>query len=486
MSRVPPKTKVSSLYASRYSKSHAILVLAWIVPLCLLTLSFGPNWALALYSSFILALGTLLLWREAEPPILFVVFLFQWIQASAGVFYANILALPVGDIAKYGGQQDMAIFLLLSGVLILAITIRLTIGPPIPSLYPRVQAFVSSWPYSSWVSIFAIAWLFSATCAAAAPIIGGLELPLFTMSQIHWAAFVLLTLATFSVPGRPKGVWLAIFAFEFVLSVGGYFSTFKDVFIYALIGLSASRVRLNVRVVLPAVFLAGILLCLSLVWTAIKGDYRAFVNAGTGQQVVTVDYISSVSELVRLASDLNLNDISDAADLMVRRFMYFEYFGVVLDQVPYNVPHANGEIWTEAVIRVFTPRLLFPNKRAINDSDLTNYYTNLELSTDREGASISIGYIAEAYIDFGYAFMMIPIAALGALLGLLYRWLLTRSGNEAVLGMSLAPFALMPALFLETSVLKLVPALGLSGLACLVVLKVLGSRVFGLNMGREG
>jgi hypothetical protein len=136
-------------------------------------------------------------------------------------------------------------------------------------------------------------------------------------------------------------------------------------------------------------------------------------------------------------------------------------------------------IWGEAVTRAFTPRILFPDKRAINDSDLTRQYTGLDVGGTDQGTSISLGYMAESYIDFGPVLMFAPIAALGLGLGRFYRWLLHRPGPMAVLGAALAPFALLPALLAETSILKMVPSLILTLLTCLVVLKVLAPMVFG-------
>ena len=131
------------------------------------------------------------------------------------------------------------------------------------------------------------------------------------------------------------------------------------------------------------------------------------------------------------------------------------------------------------------PRILFPNKSAVNDSTLTNHYTGLEMAGYQQGTSISMGYMADAYIDFGPFLMFVLIAALGLFLGYFYRWLLVRPGAEAVLGSVLAPFALMQANDLGTSVLKLIPALILSIIPCWAVLKVLGKRLSGLRrMGR--
>ncbi len=463
------------------ARPRASLGLAWLAPIFLLPIAIiGPNTGLALYACFVLGLATSLLWRPGEPPILMLIFLYQWIQVTVGLFYGNLLGTPINVLTDREGQHEKAVFLLLTGLLVLTLTIRLAAGSSIRGLFPRVQVFVAARPLRFWLWLFIGTWTFSAVCASAAWASGGLRQVLLSLAEIKWAAFMLLTLATFAVPNRSKVPWILAFGFQFALSIGGFFSSFKDVFFYALIGLVASNVRFRFKTLFPIAALASVLVFLGLVWTAIKGEYRAFVNQGSGQQVVLVPYSDRVAEIARLVSKLNGEDLPGVADQMMQRLMYFKFFGVVLDRVPNVLPYANGQIWSDAVIRPFMPRLLFPNKSAVNDSDLTNRYTGLGFANASQGTSISMGYMTEAYIDFGPVFMFLPIAALGLFLGAFYRRLLSQPGLGAALGVALAPFALMPALLSESSSLKLVPALGLSIVSCWVVLNVLAPRFFGL------
>ena len=298
-------------------------------------------------------------------------------------------------------------------------------------------------------------------------------------TALIWAGFMLLTFATFAVPGRPKAPWLAAFGLELLLSFGGFFSSFKMVFFYALFGLVASINR-PMRLLGVGVIFSFLLAVSTLAWTAIKDDYRDFLNQGSGQQVVLVSYGDSIRELGRQVTSLNGNDLAAAAEAGVRRLMYFEFFGVAADRVPATIPHAGGEIWGESISSPFMPRMLFPDKREVHDSELTNRYTGLGLATHDQGTSISMGYMAEAFIDFGPIFMFVPLAALGLAVGLFYRWLLSQPGFVTVVGAAMAPAALMPAHLLETSVLKMVPSLVLSFLACFVILKVFVPLVLGV------
>lgn len=440
----------------------------------------GPNTGLALYACFVLGAGVALLWRPGEPPILLLIFFVQWLQAAIGLFYGNLRGQTIGLLADVEGNHQMAVFLLLTGLLVLALSIRLSVGPPIRGLLQHVQAFAAARPLNFWLRVFIGAWVFSVLCASASLTSGGLRQVFLSLANIKWVAFMLLTFATFAIPNRPKLPWLIVFGFQFALSIGGFFSNFKDVFFYALIGLIASNVRFRFRVVLPIALLASVLLFLGLVWSAIKGEYRNFVNRGSGQQVVLVSYFERISEIGSLVSNLRAQDLPIAADQMMKRLMYFQFFGVVLDRVPNALPYTEGQIWGDAVLRPFMPRLLFPKKSAVNDSDLTNQYTGLRLATASQGTSISMGYMTEAFIDFGPIFMFLPIAGFGLFLGIFYRWLLSRPGLGTALGAALAPFAFMPALFSEISSLKLIPAIALSAISCWLVLNFLAPRIFGL------
>ncbi len=463
------------------ARSRANLRLIWAAPLLLLPIAMvGPNTELALYACFVLGLGTFLLWRPGEPPILLLIFIYQWIQAGIGLFYGNLRGLSLNSLVDFRGRDDMAVFLMLTGLLVLSLTIHFMVGPVIRGLFPRVRAFVATRPLRFWLRLFVGAWVFSVICASIALRSGGLAQVFTNLANVQFPAFLLLTLATFAVPNRSKIPWLLVFGFLFAISIGGYFASFKAVFLYALIGLVASKVRINVRALVPVALLACVLIFLGLIWTAIKGEYRAFANQGSRQQIVLVSYPERVAEIARLVSNLKVQAIPAAADDMMQRLMYFKFFGVVLDRVPNVLPYADGAIWLDAVRRPFMPRLLFPNKSAVNDSDLTNRYTGLGVATASEGTSISMGYMAEAYIDFGPVLMFLPIAGLGLFLGAFYRRLLLQPGLGAALGAALAPFALMPALLTEKSSLKIVPALGLTAIACWLVLRFLAPRIFGL------
>ena len=449
--------------------------------ICLPVAFLGPNIMLGVYAALILAIGIALLWRPAEPPILMFIFLYQWTQAAAGPLYGNLLGIEVNELADNLGEHNLACWLELTGVLFLAIGMRLAIGQPNTDLNGSMRSFVDQRPLGFWFRIYLAASVFGALCATFAYSAGGLVQPLLSLAQIKWAAYVLLTFATFASPGKPKSIWAAVTLFEFLLSIGGFFSSFKDIFFYAILGLLGSGFKIRpISVALIGVF-GAILMSLGVIWTSVKIDYRDFVNGGSGEQVVSISYEERIEYLGKLLGDLDGPALSDGLDTFAHRVMYFEFFGAAIGNVPKNVPHTGGAIWGRAVLSAFMPRLIFSDKAAVHDSELTRQYTGIRVTSYEQGASISMGYMAEAYIDFGAILMFVPILLFGAGLGLIYRWLTTRPGRDAVIGAALSTFTLMQANAIETSILKAIPAVLLCVVACMIVFKFIAPLVWGVE-----
>jgi hypothetical protein len=145
--------------------------------------------------------------------------------------------------------------------------------------------------------------------------------------------------------------------------------------------------------------------------------------------------------------------LTGAVDQLLRRLTYVEFFSVVLIYVPASVPHALGAIFWDAVIRPFMPRLLFVDKDVIDDTVRTNLYTG-GLAGSSEGVSISLGYIAETYIDFGSYGMFAALFAIGLFYGAIYRVLSRWRRTQGLLGMAVVTTVLANVGALENSFTK--------------------------------
>jgi hypothetical protein len=277
---------------------------------------------------------------------------------------------------------------------------------------------------------------------------------------------------------RWSKVWLLAFATEFFLGIAGFFAGFRTVFIVTILALFASQ-RLAFRQYLYIFAMAILCIWVGIAWTAVKTDFRDYLNEGTGQQIVTKPYLERAATLGAMVVDIDKYSYAKAAQVMVGRIGYVEIFGYVLDNVPSFMPHADGELWSAALSHVLAPRLFFPEKPGlVSDSELTNQYTGMQFASDAEGTSVSMGYAVEAYIDFGWPYMYIPLVLIGLFWGALYRLLSLSSTRGGVLissAFSLPPF--LALLSFEASFVKLFGGILTVFLVCFATRLAIGSRL---------
>lgn len=429
---------------------------------CLIALSplvlWGPNRLLLLLAVVVLVGGLVATWRVAESQILTVLFLHQWLQAALLIFVANANEVSVRSYSVAGGDTRAGSLWALAAVFSLALGMRFGVGRKRPSdvawaaqlmAIPQRRIF---WLYIVGLCIQAL----SILIMRAIPGLTQLMLPL---AGLKWAAFFLLSCVTLVNPRANRTPWLIAFGFEFMSALGAYFSEFKIVFFYTLlavlsIGSALSQKQIK-RLCLLAVFMFGF----AIVWTSVKVDYRHYASQGELAQVVKVEYTDRIAKLAELVANVDGEAMLVAFERLLLRVAYVDYFSGVLARVPRTLPHTSGELLFDALRRPFMPRLFFPDKSAIDDSLQTNKYSGARVAGYAQGTSISIGYVSELYIDFGRLGMILLVFVLGSVIGRISRWLHYGRHSRGILGAAIATTTLMPALYFETSLAKVVGAL---------------------------
>jgi hypothetical protein len=318
--------------------------------------------------------------------------------------------------------------------------------------------------------LYAMAWLISFIALSCAWVVPGLSQPFMALAQLKWAFFFILSYVTFARPDAGKFYWMVAFFAEFAMALGGFFSDFKTVFFFSAFGMLAAGVRLSAGRIIGLALLASLALASMIMWTAIKGDYRAYVSSGEASQMVKVDYLDGMEKMGELISNLDSTKLTDAVNAFLSRTAYVEFFSLVLTYVPQVLPHEGGALWMDAISRPFMPRILFPSKTPINDSERTVKYTGQSLAGADEGTSISIGYVGESYIDFGRYLMMVVLFGYGVLVGKIYRWLHEHRNGRGLLGMGLASAVLYVAGTLEASITKVFGSIIVSLLVSVLIL----------------
>ncbi len=396
-----------------------------------------PNPLLTAASLAVLPFVIALPWRPGEPPILAFVVGFQWLQATAKVFHANVVGADVSDLILYVqyGQftnVEAASWLSLIGVLILAVGARLAIHtmdrPDRASLLRRAEAF--SLPRMFWAYIiitFGVTALYGTVGR-----MSGFRQILASVVHLKWAAYFLVG---YLVLVRREGYsyLAAAFGIEFISGIG-FFSGFKEVLFMTVVTFFAARSRVTVATAAGGAAVLVALVVVGSAWQVVKPDFRRIISGGDeSTQGAVIDQGAQVALLYDLVASLDREDIVAGFEPLAERLTYVDFFGYTLEYVPDVIPHEGGAQWGAAVRHILTPRIFFPDKPPIiSDSEVTRRYTGLYVAGEESGTSISLGYMGESYVDFGPYFMFVPVFLIGLWRGLMYRFFVRREDLRLV------------------------------------------------------
>jgi hypothetical protein len=267
--------------------------------------------------------------------------------------------------------------------------------------------------------------------------------------------------------GRRYGVLMLFLAGEVVLGFAGFFAAFKEPIIVAAIAALSSYpgnelgTGKNKRVIV-ACLLAGAVVWLSLVWITVRTDYRAWLSEGSGAQVV----LKTLSERLEWLSDnliadkvMNGNiDYGRASQLLLERIAYTYYYAVVLERLDAGSIPPDEARWLGTIKKIMMPRILFPDKPGVNDSETTTRLTGISIN---EGTSISVGYIAETHVDFGFPLMLLPLFAIGFAMGRVARAFANMNAPRIIRDAFVCG-AIVSAFAFESAIDKALPAFVLS------------------------
>ncbi|MCF8478537.1 MAG: hypothetical protein K9G60_16035 [Pseudolabrys sp.] len=233
---------------------------------------------------------------------------------------------------------------------------------------------------------------------------------------------IYLVAATVFTQGR--GYWwlVILLCVEVVNGLTSYFGTFKEAFFLVLIALVAVGRRPSLRMSAFGAVAMAVVVLLSLMWTALKPEYRRWVSGFTGEQRVVRSFDERLAWMADRLWTADI-DYEKALDDMVGRidstFVFSQYLAREDAGAEFHLPSR----YLGGLEHVLMPRLLFPDKPALDDSAITTAMTGRVINRN---TSISIGYLAEAYYDFGHWWMFLPIAIIGAALGAAGRYFMTR------------------------------------------------------------
>ncbi len=366
---------------------------------------------------FTLLAMLVLLWRYNRPGIVVFSFVFQWIQVVAFVIWMNIREKPIDFLSKSAPYAMVASCL---GLLLMAVTVSKGIQKlPIYSdeVFSEEAKKVSE---KKVLTLYLLSTVFLSSIGFIFGNTSGFAQVLVTVSSLKWIFFMWYGYISW-INKKNRIILLAIIAYEFTTGLYSYFSSFKEVIFFIIIVALTFIKKISFKQFLNFSLIAFVLLAFFITWTAIKGEYREFLNKGSRQQIVKVSQSEALSKIGEKVQHITWLDYQMSLNLALYRIQYIYHLSVTMDRIPSVMPHEDGKIWWENITFVFTPRLLFPEKSIYEATNKTNKYTGFRYAGIKKGASFSLGYFADSYVDFGYIGMYAPLIILALFVVWIYR-----------------------------------------------------------------
>lgn len=370
--------------------------------------------------------------QPIKPSIFTLIYIYQFIQVSASIWLSNYIGKDVNYRSNHGSEAIVFSYI---GLVVLFIPVCYY-QDKLPTIsLQQLKLHASRLSAKKCFQAYLIAFFIANALGGVAYAIAGLTQFIYTLMNVKWMLFCLFGMVSI-LNGKMKKFFYLVTAIEFGLGFFSYFSDFKTVLFYLAIIALIFIVRVQLKHVIIVVIGIILIAFLAIKWSEIKGEYRKFLNQGTGKQVIGVSRGDAFNKLIELStSDIELVD--DPAIGFLDRLQYTYHLAKTMDRVPSVIPHQNGANWGSTLEFVFTPRALNPDKPIFQATVKTIKYTGISYAGYNQGVSFSLGYFGDCYIDFGYYGMFIPILLIGLIWGSTYYYFLRRSSNNFVFNYSI-------------------------------------------------
>jgi hypothetical protein len=419
------------------SRIHFDTASQGLMMLLLLSQLFFTNGLILFAGMLILFILFNNLQQPYKPGVFTIILIYHFIQISAGIWQSNYLGK---DINWRSGSTDYATIMSYIGLVFLFLPI-IYYQNKIPAITREVFVkHADRLSIEKTFRVYVISFFAMNALVGIAFAIPSLTQIIYSISNIKWFLFLLFGYQSI-LKKRKQKEFLLFCALEFAMGFYSYFSDFKTIIffigsLYLCLIIYVSFNKLLIAIAGVAVlFFAGVF------WTGIKGEYRAFLNQGSKTQSVQVEKGDALNKLLELSEKQNS---TDAAGDFLDRFQYTYHLAKAMDQVPAVIPYQDGKNWGQTLAFVLTPRILNADKGTYDASVKASKYTGIQYSGVRRGVSVSLGYFADGYIDFGYIGMLIPLLILGFIYGSSYFYFIKNSSDNFVFN-----YAVVGALFME-------------------------------------
>ena len=207
-------------------------------------------------------------------------------------------------------------------------------------------------------------------------------------------------------------------------------------------------------------------------WSAIKLEYRDYLDQGSRQQAVLVPFEDRLTFLMSKLSQVDSQTIRVGFERLALRVGYVDFLAATMRYVPSALPFQGGAQISATVMHVLEPRLLFPDKPPLpSDSEILQKYTGIRFGqSSSAGTSVSLGYVAELYVDFGVPGAVLGTFIMGLLGGRAFRFVVSSNSLPAVINYGLAVMLAMTVTQFDEALIKIVGSF-LTTLGVILVLR---------------
>lgn len=378
--------------------------------------------------------------QPLKPSVFSIILIYHFIQISASVWQSNSLGK---NINYRSPNTETAIIASYVGLLAIFIPV-IYFQNKIPKLSFRIlKDHADRLSTNKTLKVYIIALVVINLLGAVAAFVPALRQIILSIGNLKWFIFLLFGFQSIIKNEKRKEFYL-LCLLEFGIGFLGYFSDFKTVlfFISVILLTLLSHFKFNkfllVIPILAALFYGGVF------WTSIKGDYRSFLNKGSKTQTVQVEKGDALNKLIELSQKTNENSFDGAKAGFFDRLQYTYHFAKTIDRVPKVIPYQDGANLGSTLAFVLTPRLLDPNKGIYDASTRATKYTGIYYYGNKNGTSVSLGYFADCFIDFGLFGMFIPLFLFGFIYGKSYYYFVRKSSLNYIFN-----FAVVGSIYME-------------------------------------
>ena len=227
--------------------------------------------------------------------------------------------VPLDQLSENNANLDSAAMYGLAAIAILAVGLRLGSGRGNKTAFAeRLRADAVTWRYRE-VAMVAFTAIGLGYLAAFVSNIAGSAREFFNqLSNIKYVG--LFALAYWCLVRRSHMHILAfVISFEVVFGMTGFFAEFKNSILTLVVAALAARPKLRPADIASVTAALTLLLCVAIFWTEIKPSYRAFVNQGTGGQIVLEPLEQRLEFITDAAVKMDSTQFADGFDRLIAR-----------------------------------------------------------------------------------------------------------------------------------------------------------------------